>query len=682
MPIPLIIVESPAKATAIAHFLGEKYKILASVGHIADLPGRELGVQVHNNFTPTYVLTERGAEVIQRLQAALDNASALYIATDDDREGEAIAADLIRYLRTDLVPQRMVFQEITAEAIQHAINNPRALDNDLVQAAVARRILDRLYGYSISPLLWNIVSPGLSAGRVQSPAIRFIVEREQERMGHGSAGYWHLNAITQGANPFKAKLLSVDGLRLAKGNDFTDDGEIRSGIRNQVVVATETWINTIVSEIGEVKLNVREITNSQKTMHPKAPYITSTLLQDAANKLGMSAKSVTQTLQFLYNPIGNAQDGDQQDCEHAVQGGFVTYPRTDNVSIPLEEINAIRAVISATHSYGPQFLSPTPRHYTPAPNAQSDKHAIRPTNPSQNPEAVREQLTQRQYALYQLIWQRTLASQMADHVTDTLTVHLDCLTASTIPRRCSWSASETTVIEQGYRRAYEEARDENVEGENDDTTTNRLATLSVNDAIGIDSLHPTVHVTLPKARYTESTLLKALEDSGIGRPSTYSKIMERISETGYVRTVGRALVPTWYAFSAIKLLKEHFANLIDLEFTSQLETRLDDVARGLCDQQTLLREFYFGTPAQSNGLQELLRCAINDADGASINCHRIGTHPTTGEEINVHIGRFGPYVRSGDTNRRIAKFMAPDEMTVDRATAMLDGPGGGAWRPQ
>ncbi len=661
---PLIIVESPAKAIAIARFLGENYTVLASGGHIADLPSGEIGVHIFNDFTPSYALTMQGCGVIETLQEAVDRASDLYIATDDDREGEMIAADLIRYLKTNLVAKRMVFHEVTPQAIRHAIQNPRPLDGDLIRAAVTRRILDRLYGYSISPVLWETVGPCLSAGRVQSPALRLVVEREHERMMHGSAGYWQLDAITQGEFQFKAKLLSVDGQRLAKSRDFTDKGELRDDIGDQVVVANDGWINALANELTGAQLLVRDITHTTKTTAPRPPYTTITLLQDASSKLGMRAARTTHALQFLYND------------------GFITYPRTDNVSTPADAMLAIRAAISDPLMYGPRFLSTTPRDYPAAATAQSDKHAILPKQPLESPEGLRGRLTKDQFAIYEMIWQRTLASQMTDHVTSTRTVHLECMTATSQPRCCVWSASETTVLELGFRRAYEEAQDEDLENTSDESASNQLGALQINDAIGIGSLRPTAHATAPKPRFTEATLMKALEESAIGRPSTYAAIMRRINDIEYVRQDGRELVPTWRAFSVIKLLKQHFANLIDLEFTAEMESRLDDIANGVSNPQAVLEAFYFGTPDAGDGLQELLRRAINTATPDEINCHRIGTHTATGEEINVRVGRYGPYVQCATTNRSIPKFMAPADITVARAMAMLAAPPNGAWRPE
>lgn len=664
MPKPLIIVESPAKAIAIARFVGNDYTVLASKGHIADLPSGEMGVDVLNGFAASYALTMQGCGVIEELQAAVDSASDLYIATDDDREGEMIAADLIRYLKTNLVAKRMVFQEVTPQAIRHAIQNPRPLDGDLIRAAVTRRILDRLYGYSISPVLWETVGPCLSAGRVQSPALRLVVEREHERMIHGSAGYWHLDAITQGDTPFKAKLLSVNGQRLAKSRDFTAKGELRDDIGDQVVVANDAWIHALAKELSGAQLVVRDITHTAKTTAPRPPYTTITLLQDASSKLGMRAARTTNALQFLYND------------------GLITYPRTDNVSTPADARHAIRAAISDPLMYGPRFLSPTPRDYPAAATAQSDKHAILPKQPLESPEDLRGRLTKDHFAIYAMIWQRTLASQMTDHVTSTCTVHIDCMTTTANARHCAWSASETDVIEVGYRRAYEEVQDEDLDDTSDDTAPNRLAALRVNDTIGIDSLRPTAHATAPKPRYTEATLMKALEESGIGRPSTYAAIMRRISDIEYVRQDGRELVPTWRAFSVIKLLKQHFANLIDLEFTAAMESRLDDIANGVSNPQAVLEAFYFGTPEGAEGLQELLRRAINSATHDEINCHHIGIHTGTGEEINVRVGKYGPHVQCGGTNRSIPKFMAPADITVARAMAMLAAPPNGAWRPE
>ena len=493
MPNALVIVESPAKAKTISKFLGDGFDVRASVGHIADLPSKGLSVDVENSFKPNYELTERGEKIIKELKVLLKSADELYLATDEDREGEAIAAHLMEYLKPKVPVKRMVFHEITKTAISEALEHTRDIDYKLVDAAEARRILDRLYGYEVSPILWRKVNRGLSAGRVQSPSIRLVVEREEERMAHVAAGYWDLEATSATTPMFTASLQSVDGSRIAMGKDFDSLGVVKEG----VVVITEARATDLVNGLAAKDLAVRSVEDRPYRKSPRAPFMTSTLQQEGGNKLRITASEVMRLAQGLY------------------EGGFITYMRTDNVILADDALTAVRSEI--TTAFGQEFLSTEPRVYkSKVKNAQEAHEAIRPTLPLRSPEVIAADVNARELALYKIIWQRTLASQMADATGVTVTIKLGATASCAPPADCEFSTSGTTINFAGYRQAYQEVEDESESEEKEAL----LPAMKVGDNIQVEKYSADGHMTSPPARYTEPTLVKKLEELGIGRPST------------------------------------------------------------------------------------------------------------------------------------------------------------------
>jgi DNA topoisomerase-1 len=646
MSKPLVIVESPAKAKTISKFLGDEFVVRASVGHIADLPSKGLSVDVENSFKPNYELTERGATIVRELKAELKNASVLYLATDEDREGEAIAAHLFEYLKPKVETKRMVFHEITKAAIDEAIAHPRSIDMKLVDAAEARRILDRLFGYEVSPILWRKVNRGLSAGRVQSPAIRLVVEREQERMAHVSAGYWDLEAATTTDPKFNATLQSVDGKRIATGKDFDSFGVAKDGI----VVINEERANQLTAGLQDKSLEVRSVEEKPYRKSPKAPFMTSTLQQEGGNKLRITASEVMRLAQGLY------------------EAGYITYMRTDAVTLGVEALGAVRNEIINT--YGDKFLAAEPRVYkSKVKNAQEAHEAIRPSLPLRSPESLADELRPNELALYRLIWQRTLASQMSDTNGTTVTVKMGTISAGTAPADCEFSASGTTISFAGYRQVYQEIADEN-----EDEKEALLPALKVGDSVGIESITANGHNTSPPARYTEPTLVKRLEEEGIGRPSTYASILGTIINRGYVWKKGQALVPSWTAFAVVRLLKDHFTTLIDFKFTAIVEEELDEIAMGTRDRDKWLHEFYFGNGQELPGLKPLVEHNKDNIDAATLNAFHVGPHPVSGDMIEARPGKYGPYIRCGEQTAGIPDSMAPDELTVDVALEILARP--------
>ena len=646
MSKPLVIVESPAKAKTIAKFLGDSYDVRASVGHIADLPSKGLSVDVDNGFKPNYQLTERGSTIIKELKAALKTASALYIATDEDREGEAIAAHLFEYLKPKVETKRMVFHEITKAAIDEAIAHPREIDYKLVDAAEARRILDRLFGYEVSPILWRKVNRGLSAGRVQSPAIRLVVEREQERMAHVSAAYWDLEAVTATQPSFTGTLISVDGVRIATGKDFSDKGIAKDG----VVIINEERAQQLTAGLQGITLDVRSVEEKPYRKSPRAPFMTSTLQQEGGNKLRITASEVMRLAQGLY------------------EAGYITYMRTDAVTLGAEALAAVRNEIETT--YGKPFLSTEPREYkSKVKNAQEAHEAIRPALPLRSPDQLANELRANELALYRLIWQRTIASQMSDTNGTTLTIKMGGVSGGTAPADCEFSASGTTITFAGYRQAYQE-----VEEETEDEKEALLPPLKVGDGVTIESINANGHNTSPPARYTEPTLVKRLEEEGIGRPSTYASILGTIINRGYVWKKGQALVPSWTAFAVVRLLKDHFTTLIDFKFTAIVEEELDEIAGGTRVRDAWLAEFYFGNGKELPGLKPLVAHNIENIDAATLNAFHVGPHPVSGDMIEARPGKFGPYIRCGEQTAGIPDSMAPDELTVDVALEILSRP--------
>ena len=643
MSKPLVIVESPAKAKTISKYLGSTFDVRASVGHIADLPSKGLSVDVENSFKPTYELTERGSTVIKELKSALKDATELYLATDEDREGEAIAAHLFEYLKPKVPVRRMVFHEITKAAIEEAIAHPRDIDYKLVDAAEARRILDRLFGYEVSPILWRKVNRGLSAGRVQSPAIRLVVEREQERMAHISAIYWDLEAVTDSQPSFVATLQTLDGTRIATGKDFNEKGIAKEGVTVVDGARAESLRDGLVGS----PLVVRSVEDKPYRKSPKAPFMTSTLQQEGGNKLRITASEVMRIAQGLY------------------EAGYITYMRTDAVTLSAEALSDVREQISK--SFGEPYLPAEPRAYkSKVKNAQEAHEAIRPSLPLRSPEEVSNELRPNELALYRLIWQRTLASQMTDALGTTVTMKLG---AQSNGQDCEFSASGTTITFPGYRQVYQETEDDTEE-----ESEALLPPLKVGDQVKISEVKALEHRTSPPARYTEPTLVKRLEEEGIGRPSTYASILGTIINRGYVWKKGQALVPSWTAFAVVRLLKDHFTTLIDFRFTATVEEELDEIAEGKRVRDAWLGEFYYGNGKELPGLKPLVEHNIENIDAARLNAFHVGAHPETGEIIEARPGKFGPYIRCGDLTAAIPDSMAPDELTVDVALEILSRP--------
>lgn len=652
MSKPLVIVESPAKAKTIASFLGSEYDVRASVGHVADLPSKGLAVDVDNHFKPTYELTERGAKVVKELRQLVKQASAVYLATDEDREGEAISWHLVENLKSAIKPgvpvHRVVFHEITKAAISHAFATPRDLDFGLVDAAETRRILDRLFGYEVSPVLWRKVNRGLSAGRVQSPTVRLIVERERERIAFVTAGYWGLDLVSATSPSFKAALLELDGSRVATGKDFDSTGRVKDG----VVVLGEAAAHSLVARLADAPVTVRSVEDKPYRSSPKAPFMTSTLQQEGGRKLRMSAQQVMRTAQGLY------------------ERGFITYMRTDSVTLADEALDAVRGQIRG--EFGADYLPATARRYAnKVKNAQEAHEAIRPTLPLRSPESVASQLSGPDLALYRLVWQRTLASQMVDATGVTVSIRLGATAvaaAGDAANDCEFAASGTTITFPGHRKAYEEAREEDAPDADDAEAL--LPALKVGDLVPVKSIDPNGHETTPPARYTEASIVKKLEELGIGRPSTWASIIQTVQDRGYVWKKGQALVPTWTAFAVVNLLERHFGTIVDYQFTAGVEEDLDEISQKLLAKDEWLREFYFGGK-DDLGLKRLIEMNIAGIDAAEINSFTLGADPATGEVVAVKPGKYGPYVKRGDDNASVPDSLTPDELTLDMALRLL-----------
>ena len=655
MSKPLVIVESPAKAKTISKFLGAGFDVRASVGHVADLPSKGLAVDVDNGFKPTYELTERGKVVIKDLRALLKDASELYLATDEDREGEAISWHLLEYLKPKVPVKRMVFHEITKAAIDKAVNNPRALDYGLVDAAETRRILDRLYGYEVSPVLWRRVNRGLSAGRVQSPTIRLVVERERERIAFVTAGYWDLELLTETRPAFTATLVSLDGAKVASGKDFGSDGNPKKG----VVVVSQNEAHALVAGLSSSTFSVRSVEEKPYRSSAKAPFTTSTLQQEGGRKLRLGAAQVMRIAQGLY------------------ERGFITYMRTDSAMLSDEALAAVRSEVAST--YGQQFLTAAPRQFTgKIKNAQEAHEAIRPTTPLRAPDQVAGELNGQELALYRLVWQRTLASQMADAAGVTVSVRLTANSAAaTQPgqagQECEFAASGTTITFAGYRQVYVESTDEDSTA--DEEKEALLPILTVGQTVPVESITPNGHSTSPPARYTEASIVKRLEELGIGRPSTWASIIQTVQDRGYVWKKGQALVPTWTAFAVVGLMEKHFGGLVDYAFTARIEEDLDSIARNEERKDHWLQRFYFGdeTDVQLPGLKRLVVENLDEIDAAAINTFPLG-HDADGVEIVVKPGKYGPYVKRGEDTASVPEDLAPDELTVEMALTLLAQP--------
>ena len=643
---PLVIVESPAKAKSIERFLGDKnFKVMASVGHVVDLPSSGLCVDVEHDFKLTYEVTKK--DVIRDLKDALKGASELYLATDEDREGEAIAWHLKEQLKPKVPVHRMVFHEITKKAILEAVDDSRDLNENLVDAQEARRTLDRLYGYEVSPVLWRKVKTGLSAGRVQSPAIRLIVQREWERMKFRSVTYWDLTAKHPMTPAFESTISAVGGARVASGKDFDDQGKLTSGARQLDEAAAKALVQGLEGRSFTVKSQEKRPYRSA----PKPPFMTSTLQQEGGRKLKMSAQQVMRVAQGLY------------------ERGYITYMRTDSTTLSETALTAARAQV--TQLFGEQFLPAEPRQYAKkVKNAQEAHEAIRPAGEAfRTPDELAAELTPSELKLYELIWKRTLGSQMKDAEGEQVSLKLDAVTAG--GEACEFSASGRTILFRGYLQAYVETSDD-PEASSDDQES-PLPVLNVGDQVPVGALEPKGHTTSPPARYTEASLVKKLEELGIGRPSTYASIMGTL-QAKYVWKKGQALIPNWEAFAVVALMEKHFDELIDLEFTAEMEEDLDEVAKGDREKVSFLKEFYFGDK-KHRGLQKQVSQNLEQIDAAAINSIPIGKDPK-GVDIVVKPGRYGPYVKRGEDTVSVPETIAPDELTVEKALSLLAAPKG------
>ena len=647
----LVIVESPAKAKTIAGYLGKEFVVESSVGHVRDLPQNaaeipakykseswsRLGVDVDNGFQPLYVVDSRKKKVVSDLKAKLKNADELLLATDEDREGEAIAWHLREVLQPKVPVRRMVFHEITRPAIERALTETRDIDDCLVDAQETRRILDRLYGYEVSPVLWRKIMQGLSAGRVQSVATRLVVERERERMRFVAADWWDIVA-TFAPGAFDARLSALDGRRVAQGRDFDQAGKPRTA---DAVQLGEDEARSLAAALEGVGFTVTSVEEKPYTRRPAPPFMTSTLQQEASRKLRLSSQQTMRVAQRLY------------------ENGYITYMRTDSTTLSESALAAARS--QASELYGAETVPPEPRQYTrKVKNAQEAHEAIRPAGDRfRTPDEVRRELSADEHNVYDLIWKRTVASQMADARGQTVSVRISG-TASD-GRIAEFATAGTVITFRGFLLAYEEGRDEPTT----DDEERLLPKLAEGDNLEASRLDPDGHSTSPPSRFTEATLVKALEERGIGRPSTYAAIMGTILDRGYVRKQGQALVPEFLAFAVVNLLEKHFAQLIDYEFTARLEDDLDDIASGEEKRDDWLRRFYFGADGDA-GLKELVEGRLAEIDAREIN-----TVELPGTDIVVRVGRYGPYLERGEDRQTLPPDIAPDELKPERAEELL-----------
>jgi DNA topoisomerase-1 len=641
----LVIVESPAKAKTIEKYLGPDFKVMASVGHVVDLPSSGLCVDVDNDFALTYEVTK--PDVVRGLREALKGASSLYLATDEDREGEAIAWHLREQLKPKVAVHRMVFHEITKKAITEAVDQSRDLDMGLVDAQEARRTLDRLYGYEVSPVLWKKIAPKLSAGRVQSPAIRLIVERELERMSFRSGAYWNVTARHPTSPAFQSTLTSVGGRRVATGKDFDEKGALSSDAR----LLDEAAARRLATGLQGRPFTIRSLETKGYRSSPKPPFITSTLQQEGGRKLRLSAQQVMRLAQGLY------------------ERGYITYMRTDSTTLSATALAAARAQI--TELFGARFLPAQPRAYLKkSKNAQEAHEAIRPAGDAfRTPESLAGELNGAELKLYELVWKRTLASQMADAEGESVAVKLDTATAA--GEKAEFSASGRTIVFPGYLRAYVEGADDPEAALDDQESP--LPQLREGATVPVEALEPGGHVTSPPARYTEASLVKKLEELGIGRPSTYASIMGALAAR-YVWKKGQALVPDWVSFVVVRLLSTHFTQLVDYAFTAEMEDDLDQIAGRERGRGEFLKLFYFGDKKHA-GLKSLVG-DLDRIDPAALNSIAIGPD-RNGAEIVARVGRYGPYLKRGEDTAPIPEKLAPDELTVAVAEQILSAPRGG-----
>ncbi|MGO1768792.1 MAG: type I DNA topoisomerase [Microbacterium sp.] len=662
----LVIVESPTKMKSIQNYLGDEYEVLSSVGHIRDLANKKdipekdraaygkYSIDVDNGFEPYYVVSDRKTKTVSELKRALKGASELLLATDEDREGEAIAWHLLETLKPKVPVKRMVFHEITEDAIRAAIDNTRELDLSLVDAQETRRVLDRLYGWDVSPVLWRKVGSGregqtLSAGRVQSAAMRMVVDRERERMAFVSADYWGIDAkASRSDDAFRVRLVRLDDAPVAVGRDFDEDGKLKRA----VVVLDEAAATKLATALESADAAVTSVEAKPGTRRPYAPFTTSTLQQEAGRKLGMTAKTAMSVAQSLY------------------ERGYITYMRTDSTNLSSQAVQAARQ--QATQLYGDKAVPLKPRMYaSKSRNAQEAHEAIRPSGDHfRRPSELGSDLGRDEKRMYDLIWKRTVASQMADAKFETTTITLETTVDG---QKAELTASGTVYTFKGFLEAYEEGRDES-RRDADKGDDQSLPQVAVGDDVVLGEPEAKGHQTSPKPRYTEASLVKVLEERGIGRPSTFASIIGVILDRGYVVKRGQALVPTWLAFSVTRLLEQHFTELVDYDFTADLENDLDAIARGEQKRPEWLRSFYFGGEGHP-GLRNIVD-DLGDIDARAINATRITDTAT------LRFGRYGPYLEVADPDQPDAKprivnvpdELAPDELTPEKAQELIDAP--------
>ena len=702
----LVIVESPTKAKKIGGYLGSEYTVMASVGHIRDLaqPSQvpavdktkfgKFGVDVEDGFKPYYIVDGNKKKTVSELKSALKKADTLYLATDEDREGEAIAWHLVQTLKPKVPVKRMVFHEITKEAIKASLDNTRDVDDDMVDAQETRRILDRLYGYELSPVLWRKVGPGLSAGRVQSVATRLIVERERERMAFVRAPYWDVTATLEAPDAdgnnvaFDSRMVSLGGRRLAGSKDFGADGKLTAaGAKDQVVQLDEAQASAIAQALGFATFTVASMETKPYRRRPVPPFTTSTLQQTAGNRLGMSSRQTMRAAQGLY------------------ENGYITYMRTDSVTLSQEAIAAAREAV--IKHFGENYLSDAPKQYaTKTAGAQEAHECIRPAGAKfRDPAEIASKVPADQLKLYTLIWQRTLACQMADATGSTATVRLSAPTESN--GEAMFQASGTVIEFPGFMKATGEGRRASAESKKGDAAGSveqatqsgksskadkksddnvSLPPMNPGDALAAVAVGADGHETQPPARYTEASLVKTLEQKEIGRPSTYASIISTIIDRGYVYERGRALIPSWLAFSVVKLLETKFPRYVDYEFTADMESGLDQIASGQETGRNWLTRFYFGSgegAAQSAdeahaGLQQQV-AQLGEIDAREINTIEIG------DGLHVRVGRYGPYLEDvnhlddeGNPKRAsLPDTLAPDELTVEVGHDLIENHSGG-----
>jgi DNA topoisomerase I len=677
----LVIVESPSKARTIAGYLGQGYVVESSVGHIRDMPDSaaeipakyrgepwaRLGVNVDDNFQALYVVHSDKRQQVAKLKSLLKDADELLLATDEDREGEAIAWHLLEELKPTVPTSRMVFHEITPEAIARAIASPRQVDDGLVDAYQARRVLDRLYGYEVSPVLWKKVMPKLSAGRVQSVATRLVVDRERDRIAFRPAAYSDLeaefatkdhgkpaseNGRSTDPTSFTANLVSVDGKRVAQGRDFTSVGELRTTGQSADVLHLDAAAAAALAErLEHADFAVSSVERKPYRRSPYAPFRTTTLQQEASRKLGFSAKHTMSVAQRLY------------------ENGHITYMRTDSVTLSQTAISAARK--QAAELYGASYVPDAPRTYaSKVKNAQEAHEAIRPAGDSFRTPAqlASERLSSDERRLYELIWQRTVASQMKDATGESVSVRVTG--TSTAGERAEFGATGKVISFYGFLKAYVESTDDQTADRDDQE--HRLPPLAEADPLDVLRLAPAEHSTRAPARYTEASLVKELEDREIGRPSTYATILGTILDRGYVFKKGTALVPSFLAFAVITLMERHFGQLVDYEFTARMEDVLDEIARGEAERVPWLRRFYFG--AEGDGAEDDPGLKLLVGDISDIDARDVSSFPLADSDIVVRVGRYGPYLERDGQRVNVPEDLAPDELTVEKAEELLNQP--------